>query len=149
MSQASMGLMGGSSNLVEGPRTQLTPPSPDFVGPMPETTGPMPPVDANTGQPVNRPTEALKENLSTMQKFTNLLGKDPKEREKNAKIFAALVKDLGNVGAGLAQSTLMQRMMEEQMNSPVYLPGGQASGGVGALPTTFANTSQPIPGGYR
>src|SRR5262245_22756011 len=148
MSMGSMGLTAGAgANLMEGPRTTLTPPSPDFVGPMPETVGPMPPVDKTTGAPAK--LEPLKENLSTMQKFTNLLGKDPKEREKNAKIFAALVKDLGNVGAGLAQSTLMQRMMEEQMNSPTYIPGGQASGGVGALPTTFANTSQPIPGGYR
>jgi len=126
--------------MVEGPRTTLTPPSSNFVGPMPETTGPMPPVDAGTGQPV--PLDSLKENMGLMQKFSNLLGDTPEERAQNAKVFSALVKDVGNIGKTVADSTLMQRMMKSQMGGPSVVTSGSASGGVGGIQPS--NAGAPI-----
>lgn len=76
--------------------------------------------------------------FSKLNGIASMFGKDPKEREANAKTFASLVKDVGNTVTDLSESTLMQRMMEASMGGPSYLSeGGNASGGVGAIPKTF------------
>jgi hypothetical protein len=96
-----------------------------------------------------KPLENMKNNLGIMQKFTNLLGKTPEEREKNAKIFAALVKDLGNVGKSLTDSTLMQRMMSEQMGGIQPMGEGGPGGMPAAIPRSdFSNPIVPQ-GGFR
>jgi len=80
----------------------------------------------------------MKAGFDKMQGFASFLGDDPKEREINAKKFAALVKDVGNIGKDVSDSTLMQRMMKEGMSGPQYISEGQGpSGGVSAIPRTF------------
>jgi len=101
-------------------------------------------IPPSQGTAVN-PGENLKQNLGFMQKFANLLGKDPDERAKNAKVFAAMVKDLGNVGKAMSDSTLMQRMMSEQMNAPQMLEGGGAAPNVGAIaPSAGGGINTPV-----
>lgn len=76
--------------------------------------------------------------LSKMQKFAEFLGSTPEEREKNAKAFAAMVKDIGNIGRTMSESSLMQRMMSEQMGGAAYIGEGTSpSGGIAAIPRTF------------
>lgn len=76
--------------------------------------------------------------LDTMRSFAMKLGKTPEEREKNAKAFAALVKDVGSMASTMSESSLMQRMMEHSMSGPTFLDTGTApSGGVASIPKTF------------
>jgi hypothetical protein len=49
---------------------------------------------------------------------------------------------VGNIGKTVADSTLMQRMMKEQMGGPSVITGGSASGGVGAIPQS--NVGGPV-----
>jgi hypothetical protein len=73
-----------------------------------------------------------------MQRFAGFLGDDPDEREKNAKAFAALAKDIGGIGRTMSESSIMQRMMKEQMGgSATMIPGGSPAGGIAAIPRTF------------
>jgi hypothetical protein len=95
------------------------------------------------------PTKNLKDNLGLMQKFTNLLGKTPEEREKNSKIFAALVKDLGNVGKSITDSTLMQRMMSEQSGGMAMLDQGGQGGMPAAIPRTDYGPGIMPSGGFK
>ena len=75
--------------------------------------------------------------LKDMSSFAIKLGDTPEEREKNAKAFAAAVKDIGSLTANLSESTLMQSMMKN-MGGPAYLDtGASPSGGVAAIPKTF------------
>lgn len=121
MSQQMSGLAGQSPVTTEGPR-----PDPGMMGPMPgETT----------------PGSGLMGVLSGFKKLTDFagfLGDTPEEREKNAKQFAALVKDVGGAVNDMGDSTLMQRMMKASMSGPQYLNDGSSpSGGVAAIPRTF------------
>jgi hypothetical protein len=80
----------------------------------------------------------LSKGLDKIKGMASFLGDTQEERENNAKKFAALVKDIGNVGKDVADSTLMQRMMKEQMGGPAYISeGASPSGGVSAIPRTF------------
>lgn len=93
------------------------------------------------GDPSSDPTHPdhpLQKNLSIMQRMANLLGDTPEERTKNAKQFAAMVKDVGSMGASMQQGTLMKRMMKEQMRMPMaVMGGGGPTGGVAAIPRSF------------
>jgi hypothetical protein len=80
----------------------------------------------------------LSKGLDKIKGFASFLGDSQDERENNAKKFAALVKDIGNMGKDMADSTLMQRLMKESMSGPAYMSEGQApSGGIAAIPPTF------------
>jgi hypothetical protein len=121
MSQMS-GLLGSSGSMMEGAR-----PSPDFMGPMPAER-----------QGASGLMGGLAKGLDKIQGFSSFLGDTQEERENNAKKFAALVKDIGNVGTDVMESTLMQRMMKEGSGGPSYISEGQSpSGGVSAIPRTF------------
>lgn len=112
-----LGTMGATG--IEGAR-----PSPDFMGPMPAEGAVEP--------------SGLLGGLKKMTNFASFLGDTPEERADNAKKFAALVKDVGNTVKDVGDSTLMQRMMKEQMGGPSYVSEGQSpSGGVSAIPRTF------------
>src|SRR4029077_8203569 len=113
----------------EGPIGQASGPS---SGGTPLGPGPAGGVDAQSA------TQNMQDNTGLLSKVSNLFGKDQKEREKNAKAFAALVKDVGDATKTLGSSTLMQRMMTEQMRAPMAIVGGGgASGGVAAIPRSF------------
>lgn len=90
------------------------------------------------GPPPADPAAAVKGNMGIMQKFAGMLGDTPEERAKNATKFAALVKDVGSIGRTLQDSTLMQRMMKEQMSGGgTIIPGASPSGGVASIPRSF------------
>jgi hypothetical protein len=129
-------MMDGGAAVPEAPGATSAPWA-SAAGPAPGDLDVQLPTNAATGTG-EAPTAPIHENLSIMQRFANLLGKDPKERAENAKVFAAMVKDVGSLGANMQQSTLMKRMMTEQMRAPLaIMGGGQASGGVGAIPRSF------------
>jgi hypothetical protein len=76
--------------------------------------------------------------LKKMTDFASFLGDTPEERADNAKKFAALVKDVGNTVKDVGDSTLMQRMMKEQMGGAQFIGEGQSpSGGISPIPRTF------------
>jgi hypothetical protein len=112
-----IGTMGSPG--VEGAR-----PSPNFMGPMPAEGAVAP--------------SGILGGVKKLTDFASFLGDSPEERADNAKKFAALVKDVGNTVSDVSDSTLMQRMMKEQMGGPSYIgEGGSPSGGVSAIPRTF------------
>jgi|SRR5215467_4148474 len=118
-----MGQMIGSTGAI----AETARPSPDFMGPMP-----------GARQGSSGALGALAAGYDKMQNFASFLGDTPEERANNAKKFAAMVKDIGNLGTSISDSTLMQRMMKEQMKGPMAITEGQnPSGGVGAIPRTF------------
>lgn len=118
-----MGQMLGST----GTMTEMARPSPDFMGPMP---GEMKGQSGLLG--------GLQGGFDKMQDFASFLGDTPEERENNAKKFAALVKDIGNMGQSVSDSTLMQRMMKHAGGGPTAIMEGQGpSGGISAIPRTF------------
>jgi hypothetical protein len=122
MGQQMSSLLGSSGSIVEGGR-----PSPEFVGPMP-----------GARQGASGVAGGLSKGLDKIKGFASFLGDSQDERENNAKKFAALVKDIGNMGKDMADSTLMQRLMKESMSGPAYMSEGQApSGGIAAIPPTF------------
>jgi hypothetical protein len=83
-------------------------------------------------------TPTFAKNLSLTQRFAEMLGKTPEERERNAKAFAALTKDISGITRTMSESSLMQRMMQEQMGGAGELiPGASPSGGIAAIPRTF------------
>ena len=96
--------------------------------------GPMPATGVGPGAPVPDPNASTMGNLMAgfkkFQDFSQILGDTPEERSDNAKRFAALVKDIGNVGKDLQESTLMERMMKAGTKPFATIPGGSASGGV-------------------
>lgn len=119
-------MLGSTGTMGEMPR-----PSPDFMGPMPAGR-----------QGSSGVLGGLAAGFDKMQNFASFLGDTPEERADNAKKFAAMVKDVGNLGKDISDSTLMQRMMKEQMAGPSYISEGQnPSGGVSAIPRTFDPSS--------
>jgi hypothetical protein len=85
-------------------------------------------------------------NVGFLQRVGKFFGDTQEEREKNAKAFAALTKDLGGIGRTMSESSLMQRMMKEQMaGEATMIPGGSPAGGIAAIPRTFdPGTAQGI-----
>lgn len=121
MAQMSAAL-GSTGTMAEMPR-----PSPDFMGPMPAGR-----------QGASGALGMMAKGFDKMQNFASFLGDTPEERADNAKKFAAMVKDVGNLGKDISDSTLMQRMMKEQMGGPSYIgEPSSPSGGVSAIPRTF------------
>jgi hypothetical protein len=77
-------------------------------------------------------------NLMKMQDFSSFLGDTTEEREKNAAKFAAMVKDVGNVGRSMADSTLMQRMMTHSMGGTgTIVDSGGGGQSISPVPRTF------------
>lgn len=96
---------------------------------------------------------ALSAGFAKIQDFTQFLGDDPKERELNAKKFAAIVKDVGNVASNVKDSTLMRRMMELQMRqaarTPLAMTGGTGGQALSPIPRSFDPGSAASAGNWK
>jgi hypothetical protein len=140
MGQLSDMMGGGAGASAGGTPGPSSAPWASAAGPAPGDTNVQIP-QGQPGDPSSDPTHPdhpLQQNLSLMQRFANLLGATPEERTKNAKQFAAMVKDVGSMGASMQQGTLMKRMMKEQMRMPMaVMGGGGPAGGVAAIPRSF------------
>jgi len=129
MSSQMSSLLGSTGTVGPTPGQAAEQAQPGFVGP---------PVPSNLRQGASGALGGLSGALDKVKSFTDFLGDTPEEREKNAQRFAALVKDVGNMGKNISESTLMQRMMKESMKRPMAaLGGGEPAGGVSPIPKTF------------
>jgi len=80
----------------------------------------------------------LMANLAKLKDTMSLFGSTPEEREKNAKAFAAMVKDVGSLGQNLQSSTLLQRLFRHGLKAPIAdIGGGQPTAGVSPIPRSF------------
>ena len=73
--------------------------------------------------------------------------------ELNAKKFAAIVKDVGNVASNVKDSTLMRRMMELQMRqaarTPLAMTGGTGGQALSPIPRSFDPGSAASAGNWK
>jgi hypothetical protein len=96
---------------------------------------------------------ALSAGFAKIQDFSQFLGDDPKERELNAKKFAALIKDVGSAATNIKDSTLMRRMIEMQMRqaarTPLAMTGGTGGQALSPIPRSFDPGSAASAGAWR